>query len=115
MTTNATTAEDRLTELGERYSWIDRALPAEELDDFVRFLAHRIASFPAAARALIKERVNAIALAPADEFRRDSDLFGEAAHNTETQSRIQAAMKRGFQTRQAEMDFGRRLGDLSDR
>jgi hypothetical protein len=32
-----------------------------------------IARFPAAAQALVKQRVNAIALAPADEFRRDED------------------------------------------
>jgi hypothetical protein len=32
----------------ERYGWINRALPADRLSDFVRSLAHRIASFPAA-------------------------------------------------------------------
>jgi len=30
---------------------------------------------PAAGRAVLKDRINAIALAPADDFRRDSDLF----------------------------------------
>src|SRR3954469_2343698 len=64
--------EDYDADLAERYGWINRALPAAELDDFVRSLAHRIARFPAAALAAIKERVGAIALAPIEDFRRDS-------------------------------------------
>ena len=107
-------AEDYDAELAERYGWINRALPADALGGFVRSLAHRIAGFPAAGRIAIKERVNAIALAPAEDFRRDSDLFGEGARTTETQRRMQAAMKRGFQTRDAEMALARMLGDLSD-
>jgi hypothetical protein len=83
------------------------------LGDFVRSLAHRIASFPGAGHVAVKSRVNAIALAPADDFRRDSDLFGEGVRNPEAQSRIQAAMKRGLQTRDAEMALARMLGDLS--
>jgi enoyl-CoA hydratase/carnithine racemase len=107
-------AEDYDAELAERYGWINRALPADALGGFVRSLAHRIAGFPAAGRIAIKERVNAIALAPAEDFRRDSDLFGEGARTAETQCRMQAAMKRGFQTRDAEMALARKLGDLSN-
>lgn len=39
-------------------------MPAHALKDFVSALAHRIAGFPAAARVALKERINAIALAP---------------------------------------------------
>jgi len=35
--------------------------------------------------------------------------------NPEAQSRIQAAMKRGFQTHDGEMALARMLGDLADR
>jgi enoyl-CoA hydratase/carnithine racemase len=94
-------AEDYDAELAERYGWINRALPTGQLGDFVRALAHRIARFPAAGQLLVKERVNAIGLAPAEDFRRDSDLFGEGARNLEAQREIQRAMKRGFQTRDA--------------
>jgi enoyl-CoA hydratase/carnithine racemase len=107
-------ADDYDAELAERYGWINRALPANVLSDFVRSLAHRIASFPAAALAAVKGRTNAIALAPADDFRSDSDLFIERAGDAETQSRIQAAFKRGFQTRDWELALGRMLGDLAD-
>jgi enoyl-CoA hydratase/carnithine racemase len=107
-------AEDYDADLAERYGWINRALPAAELGDFVRSLAHRIAGFPAAGHVTAKERVNTIALAPAEDFRRDSFLFGEAVRNPEAQRRIQAAMQRGFQTRDAEMGLARMVGDLTE-
>jgi enoyl-CoA hydratase/carnithine racemase len=108
-------ADDYDAELAERYGWINRAVPAKALGDFVRSLAHRIARFPAAGHVVVKERVNAIALAPAEEFRRDSDFFAEGVRKPEIQKRIQAAIKRGFQTRDAEMSLGQLLGDLGDR
>lgn len=108
-------AEDYDAELAERYGWINRALPADQLGEFVRSLAHRIARFPAVGQVVVKDRVNAIALAPAEDFRRDSDLFGEGVRDPETQGRIQAAMKRGLQTRDAELDLGRMLGDSAGR
>ena len=78
-------AEDYDADLAERYGWINRALPADALGDFVRSLAHRIARFPAAGHVVVKDRVNAIALAPVEDFRRDSDLFGEGVRNPEAQ------------------------------
>jgi enoyl-CoA hydratase/carnithine racemase len=107
-------ADDYDADLAERYGWINRALPAAELGDFVRSLAHRIARFPAAGQVVVKERVNAIALAPVEDFRRDSELFLEGVRTPESQGLIQAAMKRGFQTRDAEMDLARLVGDLAD-
>ena len=105
-------AQDYDAELAERYGWINRALPAAELDEFVSALAQRIASFPAAGHAVVKDRVNAVALAPVDDFRRDSDLFLEGVQGAEAQSRIGAAIERGFQTREWELELGRMLGEL---
>jgi len=107
-------AQDFDAELAERYGWINRAMPANALGDFISSLAHRIAKFPAGSLAAVKDRVNAIALAPIEDFRRDSDLFGEGAGNPESQNRFQAAFKQGFQTRDAEMDLAGLLGDLDD-
>ena len=87
-------------------------MPAAVLGEFVKSLAHRIAGFPAAGQLAVKDRINAITLAPAEDFRRDSDLFGEGALKSEAQSRFQAAFKRGFQTRDAEMNLAGLLGDL---
>jgi len=105
-------ADDYNAEIAERYGWINRALPATELSDFVRSLAHRIASFPAAGHAVVKDRVNAIALASAEDIQRDSDLFLEGVGAPEYQRRMQAAMKRGFQTREAEMNLGELVAGL---
>jgi enoyl-CoA hydratase/carnithine racemase len=102
-------AGDYDADLAERYGWINRALPAAELGEFVSALAHRIAGFPAAAHAAVKERVNAIALAPVDDFRRDSDRFGSGVTEPEAQARIRAAIERGLQTRDAELDLTRVL------
>jgi enoyl-CoA hydratase/carnithine racemase len=105
--------EDYDAQMAERYGWINRVLPAAVLGDFVKSLARRTASFPAVGLAVIKERVNAVALAPAEDFRRDSSLFLDGVRNPEAQNRIKAAMKRGFQTREAEMALARMLGDLA--
>ena len=106
-------AADYDADLAEQYGWINRAMPANKLGAFVRALAQRIASFPTAGLVAIKERVNAISLASADDFRRDSDLFAEEAQNAETQTRVQAAMRRGLQSRHAEMEFSNILDELA--
>ena len=105
-------AEDYDAELAATYGWINRALPASELGEFVSSLAHRIAKFPAAGQVVVKERVNAIALPAVEDIRRDSELFLKGVRSPEYQDRMQAAMKSGFQTRDAEMNLARLLGDL---
>jgi enoyl-CoA hydratase/carnithine racemase len=107
-------AEDYDAELAERYGWINRALPGDEIAGFVRSLAHRIAGFPPAGHVAVKDRVNAIALAPAEDFRRDSDLFGDGVRDPQAQSRIAAALRHGLQTRGGELALARMLGDLAD-
>ena len=107
-------ADDYDAALAERYGWINRALPAETIAEFVRSLAHRIAAFPAAGRTVLKDRVNAISLAPPDDVRRDSDLFLECARDPESQRRTRVAMTRGFQTHAGEMALGSMLAKLAD-
>jgi enoyl-CoA hydratase/carnithine racemase len=106
-------AEDYDAGLAERYGWVNRQLPASALDNFVRSLAHRIAALPAAGHVVVKDRVNAIALPTLEEVRRDSALFVEGVRNPDGQRRIRAALNRRFQTRGAEMDLGRSIGDMT--
>ena len=105
-------AQDYDADLAERYGWINRALPAAELDNFVRALAHRIASFPAAGHAIVKERVNAITLPSVAEIRRDSDLFLEGTRTDEFQQLTRTALVKGFQTREAEMNLADLLAEM---
>jgi enoyl-CoA hydratase/carnithine racemase len=48
----------------------------------------------------------------AEDFCRDSDLFAERSRASDTQARIGAAMKRGFQTQDAELAPGRIVAEL---
>ncbi|HEV7684237.1 MAG TPA: enoyl-CoA hydratase/isomerase family protein [Pyrinomonadaceae bacterium] len=107
-------AQDYDADLAERYGWINRALPADEIDEFVSSLAHRVAKFPAAGQVVVKERVNAIALPTVEDIRCDSDLFLEGTRTNEFQQLTQAAMKRGFQTREAEMNLARLVGEINE-
>ncbi len=103
-------ADDYGADVAERYGWINRALPAQELDAFVSALAQRIGNFPAMGHGTVKGRVNEIALAPVEDFRLDSDLFAEHIRRPEAQARLRAAVARGFQTTEAEIDLPLLLG-----
>ena len=105
-------AQDYDADLAERYGWINRALPVGELTGFVQSLAHRIARFPAAGHAVVKKRVNMIALATVEDVRRDSDLFLEGTRTNEFQQLTRAALKRGFQTRDAELNLTQFVASL---
>ena len=107
------TADDYHADIAERYGWVNRALPADELADFVAALARRVASFPVAGQATVKERVNAITLAPLEDFRHDSDLFGASVQDPNTQRLTARAMELGLQTRAAELDLAQMLTKLA--
>lgn len=107
-------ADDYDADLAERYGWINRALPADTLDGFVAALARRIAALPAAGQVAVKTRVNAISLAPTEEFRDDSLLFGESVGDAETQRLMATAFQRGLQTPAGEITLGSMLAELRD-
>ena len=84
-------AEDYDADLAERYGWINRALPADELA--ISSAPSRSASPGSRPPATRRQGpVNAIALAPVEDFQRDSDLFGEGVRDPQTQARIAAAL-----------------------
>jgi enoyl-CoA hydratase/carnithine racemase len=103
---------DLSAELAERYGYINRALPEDELTPFVEKLAHRIASFPAHTVAHVKAAVDIGAFGSMAEGllveAHESDL---SVASEVTQARVREALKVGAETYEGEleMDFLSRL------
>jgi enoyl-CoA hydratase/carnithine racemase len=90
-------------ELAERYGYINRALPQEELTPFVKELADRIASFPASAIALAKKSVDAAELPTNLGLLEESHFFNQSLATKEAQERMAAFMAGGGQTHAVEL------------
>jgi len=85
-------------DLAERYGYVNRALPAADIDAFVKTLAYRIASFPAEAIALAKEAVALADRGIEDALVREEQLFMQSVHTEGARRRMAAAMASGMQT-----------------
>jgi enoyl-CoA hydratase/carnithine racemase len=94
--------EDFPADLAERYGWVNRALPADELRPFVDRLARRIASFPADAIARAKAAL--IAGEPAWEpgLVEEARQFERCLANPEARARMEGFLALGGQTREVE-------------
>lgn len=95
--------EDFSAELAERYGYINRALPPDELTPFVERLAYRIASFPAPAIALAKAAVNAAELPTVEGLLEEAHCFNQSLATKEAQERMAAFMTAGGQTYEVEL------------
>lgn len=82
----------------ERYGYVNRALPAGEIDLFVERLAYRIASFPAEAIALAKRACCVDRDELLAELAREERIFLESAHCPAARQRMAAALASGMQT-----------------
>jgi enoyl-CoA hydratase/carnithine racemase len=99
----------------ERYGWIDRALPEDELRPFVAELASRIASFPSEAVALAKRAVDAAEGTIRDGLLEEAHLFNLAVATPEARARMAAFLEIGGQDPIAELDLIPLLSRLSRR
>jgi enoyl-CoA hydratase/carnithine racemase len=96
-------------ETAERWGYLNRALAADQIDDFVAVLARRIASFPAPAVRLAKQSINS-ATRPLDEGLRDeSYLFQSLLREESAQQNMKRFLEMGGQTREGEL----RIAELS--
>jgi enoyl-CoA hydratase/carnithine racemase len=97
---------DLSAELAERYGYINRVLPADELTAFVEALAHRIASFPAHAIAHAKAAVDRGAFGSLAEGllveAHQSDL---SVASDVAQARVREALKVGAETYEGELEL----------
>jgi enoyl-CoA hydratase/carnithine racemase len=89
---------DFRADVAERYGYVNRALPAEEITYFVNSLAYRIATFPAETIALAKQAVAMNDTGIEDALAREEQLFLQAAHTDGAKRRMAAAMAAGMQT-----------------
>jgi enoyl-CoA hydratase/carnithine racemase len=94
--------EDFPADLAERYGWVNRALPADEIRPFVDRLARRIASFPA--EAIARTKAALIAGEPPWEpgLAEEAHQFERCLANPEARTRMQAFLDHGGQTRDVE-------------
>ena len=102
-------------ELAERYGYINRALPAEELTPFVENLARRIASFPAHAIAHAKAAVDRGASSSiAEGLLVEAHEFDLSVASEVTQARVAEALNVGAETYEGEleMEFLSRLSPI---
>jgi len=97
---------DLSAELAERYGYINRALPEDELTPFVERLAHRVASFPAHAIAHAKAAVDAGAFSSMAEGLLVEAHESDASVASEvTQARVREALKVGAETYEGELEM----------
>src|SRR6201996_2145810 len=98
--------DDFSAELAERYGYINRALPADELTPFVERLAHRIASFPAHTIAHVKAAVDRGAFSSLAEGllveAHQSDL---SVASDVTQARGKEGLKGGAENYEGELEM----------
>lgn len=98
--------EDFPADLAERYGYINRALPPDEIGPFVERLAYRIATFPAEAIALAKASVLSAELPTVEGLLEEAHYFNQAVATDEARDRMKGFLQMGGQTREVELNLG---------
>ena len=102
--------EDFPADLAERYGYVNRAFPPDELAPFVARLANRMAAFPPRAIRLAKEAVDAASGSIHDGLLDEAWCFNRSMTDPDLDARIGAALDLGAQTRAGELELGKLLG-----
>jgi enoyl-CoA hydratase/carnithine racemase len=89
---------DFRADVAERYGYVNRALPAEEITYFVASLARRIATFPAETIALAKQAVDMADVGIEDDLVREETILFRSVHTDAARRRMAAAMAAGLQS-----------------
>ena len=109
-------AEDINGDLAERYGYVNRSLPDQQLDGFVDALATRIASFDKKAIADTKRLVDFASLPPDPEIAAGWNAFIDSVQRPPAQAKIKQLMSLGLQTNSdVETRLGHYTGTLGDR
>jgi enoyl-CoA hydratase/carnithine racemase len=105
--------DDYDAETAERYGWINRALPADELSEFVDRLARRIAAFSETAVAQAKLAIHAAEPDPFPGLLEEAHCFDQAVTNPRARRGMQRFLDDGGQTAAYELNLGDRLDRLN--
>lgn len=96
----------------ERWGYLNRALPPDEIEEFVTATAARIASCPADAVRLTKDVVDRSDGPIEDGLREENFRFRQLMASDESRDSIEAFLRLGGQTRDGELRIERLLGDV---
>jgi enoyl-CoA hydratase/carnithine racemase len=91
-------------ETAERWGYLNRALEASEIEDYVARLAQRIASFPAPAVRLAKRAIDASALPIAEGLAEEAYLFQCLMREPSARQAMARFLEQGGQTREGELN-----------
>lgn len=100
-------------ETAERWGWLNRALPAGEIDAHVMALAHRIASFPPQAVRLAKQAIDAAETPLAEGCAQEAALFRQLLHSDPARHAMRRFLALGGQTREGELRVAQISGDVA--
>lgn len=99
-------ADDLDAATAERWGWLNRAMPAEDLDGFVDRLAKRIASFPPDAIAGAKESLLAAEVDPTAGLSTENAIFEQLSTSDDARAAMRGFLDGGGQTPEVEMRMG---------
>jgi enoyl-CoA hydratase/carnithine racemase len=99
----------------ERWGWVNRVLPADEIGPFVDRLAGRIASFPPHAVAAAKASVIRAESGVEDHLLAEAAAFNGTLASDETQSSMRQFMETSGQTPETERMLGEFAADFRNR
>ncbi len=105
---------DMAADEAERWGYLNRALPANEIDQYVTNLARRIASFPVEAVRLAKQAINSSTKPLAEGLQDESYLFQQLIRTESGRRNMEKFLKIGGQTREGELridKLNRKLGE----
>jgi enoyl-CoA hydratase/carnithine racemase len=105
-------ANDFSADLAERYGYINRALPDDEIEAFVDSLAGRLASFEKHALVGAKALMNEVTLPPDTVFQHALTAFFASTTHSGTRARGASLIERGLQRRSdTEMRLGQAVAE----
>lgn len=106
--------EDFSADEAQRYGWVNRALPPDELGPFVGRLARRIAGFPLAAIAEAKAVLAEVERATSEQLVAEQNAFARLLAGPAARPRMRRFLAQGSQTRAGERTLGADLARLGE-